>query len=145
MGLISNTRGSIKSADEVMRVALGDILEKTSAYIESNGIGPKPMNVLYEGSRDVMHTLDSLVRSLTIPLNIEYQLHHQRLGPIQALYIQSWEGRYVNIEAEGNWSFWLRVGEGNLLWRTLYDILIEFADDEALYAFSSGFRPQDMK
>lgn len=39
----------------------------------------------------------------------------------------------------------LRVGEGNPLWRTLYDILIEFANDEALQASSSRFHPQDMK
>lgn len=49
-----------------------------------------------------------------------------------------------------NWSLkciydeWLKVEEGNPLWRVLYDILIEFADDGALHA-SSRFRPQDMK
>lgn len=137
MGLVSSTRGSIKSADEVMREALGDILEKTSAYIDIGGIRSNPLNVLYEGSRDALRTLDSLVRSLAVPLNINCSINSYRevrrsLVPANSTsyYITishipaacqgriDWipcklcifspgRGRYVNIEAEGNGSFWL--------------------------------------
>lgn len=137
MGLLSSTRDSIKSADEIMREALGDILEKTSAYIEIGGIRSKPMNVLYEGSRDVMSTLDSLVRSLAVPLNINCSINSCRevrsslipanstsyyitishipmacldgiaWAPYKLCIFSPGRGRYVNIETEGNESFWL--------------------------------------
>lgn len=40
---------------------------------------------------------------------------------------------------------WLKVEEGNPLWKPLYDILKEFADDEDIWASFSRFHPQDMK
>lgn len=137
MGLVSSTRGSIKSADEIMREALGDILEKTASYIESNGIRSKPLSVLYEGSWDMMHTLDSLARSLAIPLNINCSINSCREArrslipanstsyyitishipvaredgidwiPYKLCIFSPGRGRYVNIEAEGNGLFWL--------------------------------------
>ena len=104
----------------------------------SEGIQIASQIMMHPASRKILYTITGVSSITNYPF-----MEVSEPGATSAYIFEDRIGK--------NWSLrciydeWLRVGEGNPLWRTLYDILIEFADDEALRASSSRFRPQDMK
>lgn len=103
----------------------------------SEGIQIASQIMVHPASRKILYTITGASSITNYP-----SMEASEPGATSAYIFEDIKGK--------NWSLrciydeWLRVGEGNPLWRTLYDILIEFADDEALHA-SSRFCPQDMK
>lgn len=103
----------------------------------SDGIQIASQIMMHPASRKILYTITGASRIINYP-----SMEVSEPGATSAYIFED--------RIDKNWSLrciydeWLRVGEGNPLWKTLYDILIEFADDEALQA-SGRFHPQDMK
>lgn len=137
MGLIADARAPIRSADEIMKEILGDILEKADLYIKDRGVKSKPLNLLYDHADDTLSELDSLARTIAVPININctndrmYPAERTRIPvdspsyyiavskiPVARLTGAIWvpyefcifspgRRRYVKIDAEGMRSLWL--------------------------------------